>query len=120
MWVKRLQPVFSRLPLRKRGRGFTLLELMIAGAVVGLLAAVALPSYALVMDRQKVEQAGRDLTKIAQAIERYRTRNFSVPENLSDLGVSLPKDPWGQDYQYLNFNSPAPGVNGRIRKDHNL
>ena len=120
MSVERLQPAFTRLPLRKRGRGFTLLELAMAGAVVGLLAAIALPSYTRVVEQQKVQQAGRDLVKIAQEIERYRTRTFSVPENLSDLGVRIPQDPWGQDYQFLNFNSPAPGVSGRIRKDHNL
>ena len=34
------------------------------------------------------------------------------------LGAELPKDPWGRDYQFLNFS--APGANGQIRKDHNL
>ena len=120
MSVDRLQPAFSRLPLRKRGRGFTLLELTIAGAVVGLLAAIAFPSYARIMERQKVERAGRDLVKVAHEIERYRTTHFAVPENLSDLHMTVPKDPWGQDYRYLNFSSPAPGVAGMIRKDHNL
>ncbi|HKQ13910.1 MAG TPA: prepilin-type N-terminal cleavage/methylation domain-containing protein [Steroidobacteraceae bacterium] len=120
MSVKRLHPAFSRVPLRRRGRGFTLLEIAIAGAVVGLLAAIAVPSYAAIMERQKVEQAGRDLVAISQQIERYRTLHFAVPENLSDLGTAIPQDPWGHDYQYLNFASPAPGVAGMIRKDHNL
>jgi general secretion pathway protein G len=95
---------------------------MAALAVVGLLAAIALPSYAAIIERQKVGQAGRDLLDIAMLIERYRTLRFSVPESLADLGpnVNLPKDPWGRDYQFLNFSSPAPGVNGKIRKDHNL
>jgi len=91
-----------------------------AGALVGLLAAVAVPSYALVLERQKIEQSARDLITIAQQIERYRTTHFAVPESLSDIYTTIPKDPWGQDYEYLNFNSPAPGVTGRIRKDHNL
>jgi len=90
--------------------------------VIGLLAAIALPSYSAIIAKQKVAQAGRDLGEIAMLIERYRTLRFSVPESLSDLGpnVNLPKDPWGRDYQYLNFNSPAPGATGMIRKDHNL
>ncbi len=98
------------------------MELMAALAVVGLLAAIALPSYAAIIERQKVGQAGRDLQEIAMLIERYRTLRFSVPESLDDLGpnVNLPKDPWGRDYQYLNFDSPVPGINGKIRKDHNL
>jgi general secretion pathway protein G len=96
------------------------LELMAVVAVVGLLAAIALPGYAAIVERQKIGQAGRDLQEIAMLIERYRRLQFSVPETLGDLGVSLPKDPWGRDYQFLNFLSPAPGVNGMIRKDHNL
>jgi len=119
MSVERL-PTFSHAPLRNRGRGFTLLEMLMTGALVGLLAAVAVPSYALVLERQKIEQSARDLITIAQQIERYRTTHFAVPESLSDIYTTIPKDPWGQDYEYLNFNSPAPGVTGRIRKDHNL
>lgn len=91
-------------------------------AVVGLLAAIALPSYAAIIERQKIGQAIRDLQDIAMLIERYRTARFGIPESLDDLGpnVTIPKDPWGQDYQFLNFSSPAPGTKGKIRKDHNL
>lgn len=91
-----------------------------AGTVVGLLAAIALPSFTNILARQKVQQCARDMMLIAQSIERYRTLNFKLPEQLSDLGSAPPKDPWGQDYRYLNFGSPAPGVKGKIRKDHNL
>jgi general secretion pathway protein G len=98
------------------------MELMTAVVIVGLLVAIALPSYAAIVERQKVGQARIDLLKIGTLIEQYRTMRFSVPESLVDLGpdVIIPKDPWGRDYQYLNFNSPAPGINGKIRKDHNL
>jgi general secretion pathway protein G len=118
MSVGRLQTL--RYPPRRRGRGFTLLELLTAAAVVGLLAAVALPSYASIIDGQKVKQGARDLMTIAQLIERYRTLHGVVPETLADLGGAMPKDPWGQDYRFLNFKSPAPGTQGNIRKDHNL
>jgi len=91
-----------------------------AGAVVGLLAAIAFPSYGRLMERQRVRQSARDLILISQGIERYRTTHFAVPESLNDLGITLPKDPWGRDYRFLNFKSPAPGVAGLIRKDHNL
>jgi general secretion pathway protein G len=89
-------------------------------AVVGLLLAIALPSYSAIMERQKVGQAARDLQDIVMIIERYRSQHFALPESLDDLGVGLPKDPWGNDYQFLNFSSTTPGTQGRIRKDHNL
>ncbi|HEY7640760.1 MAG TPA: prepilin-type N-terminal cleavage/methylation domain-containing protein [Steroidobacteraceae bacterium] len=106
--------------LAQRTRGFTLLELAMTVAVVGLLSAVAVPSYTSYIERQKVLQAGRDLSQLAMSIERYRTLHFAVPLSLDDLGIDLPQDPWGRDYQFLNFNAPIPGINGRIRKDHNL
>jgi len=91
-------------------------------AVLGLLAAIAIPSYVTVLDRQKVGQAKRDLSEISMAIERYRSLQFKIPQNLGDLGpnVNLPTDPWGRAYQYLNFNSPVAGIKSKIRKDHNL
>src|SRR5262245_3380813 len=103
-----------------RGRGFTLMELLTAMVLIGLLLAVAVPSYSAIVERQRVAQAARDLQDIAQLLARYQTFRFALPETLGELGANLPKDPWGRDYQYLNFNSTAPGVNGKIRKDHNL
>jgi len=116
-------PSAHRSSLRPaRDVGFTLLELMMALVIAGLLLAVGIPSYSAIVERQKVTQAGIDLVDIAMSIQRYRTTQFRNPESLGDLGPigSLPKDPWGHDYQYLNFDSPAPGISGMIRKDHNL
>ena len=99
-----------------------LLELMVALAVVGLLAAIALPTYAAIIERQKVGEAGRELMEISVAIERYRTMRFEVPDTLAELGLdaNLLEDPWGRPYQFLSFNSSIPGIKGKIRKDHNL
>jgi general secretion pathway protein G len=95
---------------------------MVAVSVIGLLAAIALPSYAAIIERQKVGEAARELQDIAIAIERYRTTRFAIPESLAELGLdaALLEDPWGREYQFLSFNSPMPGVAGMIRKDHNL
>ncbi len=110
------------VPRPARAGGFTLLELMATLLIVGLLGAIAVPGYSAIIQRQKVSQAERDLQDIAMVIQRYRTLRFEIPESLDDLGLGtkLPKDPWGRDYQFLNFNSSAPGVKGKIRKDHNL
>jgi general secretion pathway protein G len=96
------------------------MELMATVVVIGLLFAIALPSYSAIVDRQNVRKAAVDLQDIAMQLERYRSQRFALPESLGDLGQNLPKDPWGRDYQFLNFSSPAPGTQGMIRKDHNL
>ncbi len=99
-----------------------LLELLVALTVVGLLATIALPTYAAIIERQKVGEAGRELMEIAVVIERYRTMRFEAPETLAELGLdaNLLEDPWGRQYQFLNFDSSIPGIKGKIRKDHNL
>jgi general secretion pathway protein G len=98
------------------------LELLVALVVVGLLAAIALPSYAAIIERQKVGEAARELQEIVLVIERFRTMRFEIPESLTELGLAadLLEDPWGREYQFLSFNSSLPGINGKIRKDHNL
>lgn len=106
---------------RSRSRGFTLLELMLTGAVCALLLSMAIPGYRHIIERQKVNQAVRDLALISMLLEKHRTAHFELPMALAELGAGVPaKDPWGFEYRYLNFGADIPGVEGKIRKDHNL
>lgn len=109
-------------PRPARGRGFTILELMLAVVVIGLLVAIALPSYSGIVERQKVAEARRELIEIALVIEKFRTVRFATPETLAELGLNadLLVDPWGREYQFLSFDSSMSGIKGKIRKDHNL
>ena len=104
----------------RQARAFTLLELMATVAVVCLLAAIGLPSYARIIQKQKVESAKRDLAELGMALEQYRTQFFALPMSLADIGRANLRDPWNHPYQYLNFDAPVPGIKGKIRKDHNL
>lgn len=58
-----------------RQGGFTLIELMFVVAVLGVLAAVALPTYADSQRRAHRGQAQSDLVEVAQGVERYYTIN---------------------------------------------
>lgn len=59
---------------RKSQQGFTLLELMIAVVVVGILAAIALPSYTAYVRRTACEDAKGTLTGAAGLLERFRAQ----------------------------------------------
>src|SRR5262245_40355186 len=107
--------------MKRRGTGFTLLELVVAMAIGAILLGIAVPAYRAHIVKLQIGQARNALLQIANSIERYRTANsFQLPDSLADLGGAPRLDPWGNPYQYLNFASPIPGIKGKIRKDHNL
>ncbi|MDM9225657.1 type IV pilin protein, partial [Klebsiella pneumoniae] len=60
---------------RKQSRGFTLIELMIVVAVIGILAAVAYPSYQEYVRKSKRAEGRTALMELLQQQERYMTQN---------------------------------------------
>jgi type IV pilus assembly protein PilE len=63
-----------------RSRGFTLIELMITVVVIGILAAVAYPSYTDYIRRGKISQATSELSAMRVRLEQYYqdNRNYGV------------------------------------------
>lgn len=61
--------------MRQRKTGFTLIELMITVAVVGILAAIAYPSYMDSVRKSRRSDAINDLSAIALAQEKWRANN---------------------------------------------
>lgn len=81
------------LPLPGRDRGFTLIELMIALVVVGILSALAFPSFMDSIRKGRRSEAFTALSNVQQAQERWRANNASYNSDLSTapptgLGIS--------------------------------
>jgi len=69
-------------------QGFTLIEVMIVVAILGILSAIALPSYSEHVKKGKRTEAKVELLKIAQMQESYFAQNMSYAKDLSQLGFS--------------------------------
>ena len=105
---------------RRRNRGFTLLEILVVLAIIGLIAAIAAPQVFKSLGGAKSDSAKVQIESLSTAIDLYRLEVGKLPPDLEALiekpsgedrwnGPYLrkkvvPMDPWGNPFQYR-----APG-----------
>jgi len=84
-------------------RAFTLVELLIAVAIVGTLSAVAVPTYNNYAAEQRDSTAIADIRKIEGGIERFMMERGRPPNTLAEAGLPTLNDPWGHPYMYVRI-----------------
>ena len=107
--------------MKYKPRGFTLIEVMVVIAILGILAALVIPQLVGKDDKARVEAAKSDLKAISSAVEMYKLDNHAYPSTEQGLEAlvkakeagsdtylrKVPKDPWGHEYIYI-----VPGESG--------
>ena len=115
---------------RRTEKGFTLIEIMVVVVIIGILASVVVPRIMDNPDKARTAKAKNDIRALESALDIYRLDNYVYPttdqglEALVNKPTSAPeppnwkqggyikklsKDPWGNEYMYLN-----PGEYGEI------
>jgi general secretion pathway protein G len=113
---------------RRSRTGFTLVEVMVVVVILGILAVLIVPRVLGRTDEARAAAAKHDIATLMQSLKLYKLDNGRFPTNEQGLQAlvarpqngpsatnwkpyldKLPKDPWGNAYQYLN-----PGVQGEI------
>lgn len=110
-------------------RGFTLIELLVVVVILSILAALIVPKIMDRPDEARIIAAKSDIRAIGSALKLYKLDNGvypsteqglqalvkkpesgDIPRNWKSSGYldRMPKDPWRNDYQYLN-----PGLHGQ-------
>jgi general secretion pathway protein G len=89
-------------------RAFTLVELIVVVAVLGVLAAMAIPVFSSYIDKAKVTSSSADIRTVEKAITAYVIDKNTLPDNLPQAGFTG-RDPWGRPYIYSKIDSiPDP------------
>lgn len=99
----------ERTERRRRARGgFTLIEILLVVVIIGMLAGIAAVSVPKHLEKSRRAKAAADISSISMAVQSYYMEEGKYPSSLEALTSGndpylekgIPKDPWGNAYQY--------------------
>ncbi len=93
-------------------RGFTLIEVLIAVAILVTLFAMGGATYAGALEKARVTRAIADIRAIDREIATFHLLQSRLPVSLAEIQKDVLRDPWGSPYEYLVLTKPQAGGGG--------
>ncbi len=104
----------------RRCAGFTLVELIVITAIIGVLAAIAIPAYSRFVEKTKVTRAVAEIRALEKDLLASMVDSNTLPNSLNDIGRGTLRDPWGKPYQYLKIPAREGLFGQRLNNDFDL
>src|SRR5689334_18543635 len=102
--------------MRKQG-GFTLIELLIVVAIIGIIAAIAIPNLLNAIDRSKQKRTMADIRSVGTAVEEYAIDNnfYPIQTTQGDLDAGSPAIGTLLEPNYIKLTPRLDGWNGKLQ-----
>jgi general secretion pathway protein G len=112
-------PLTQPAPRATAARGFTLIEMVVVMATIGLLLALALPKYLDTLERGKEQVLRQNLIQMREALDKYYGDTGKYPDRLDDLVTrrylrAIPLDPFSESATWVVVAPKDPAMGGVI------
>lgn len=121
--------IFGRRPSPHR-RGFTLMEVLLVLAILGVIAAIVVPNIIGTQEKGNIRAAKLGISKIESAVNLYAIENSGrMPKSMDDLTKpyekdgkeqepflpEVPTDPWGEKYNFQVDPKTGKGAHQKVK-----
>jgi len=114
--AKFIQQILSK---KKDNEGFTLIELLVVIIIIGILSAIALPSFLNQAAKAKQSEAKTYIGSVNRTLQAYRIENTSFAADVNALQIGIGTQTTNYNYTISSPASPTSTVVTAISRDTN-